>query len=602
MRMIAAILMLLALLVSPAMAGQRVALVIGNGAYQSVAPLANPRADAEAMAAALRELGFEVELGLDLDLQGMRQAARAFADDLPGADVALFFYAGHGMQVYGQNYLLPVDATLKSATDLDFEAFSAELILSQMERWPAVKIVMLDACRNNPFAVRLSRSMGSSRAASALSRGLAPIEAAGGMLVAYATDPGDVAADGEGGHSPFTAALLANISAPGVEINTMLARVRADVYRATNGQQRPWTETSLIGEFYMAAKPVIPPAETASAPPLTSLPALDGLDPRRIELALWQAAEKKGMVADYQEYLRQYPEGIFAQIAKNRIAALEKAEADGKGTDTGATNAVEATGSGVTGAAAADASQEEDPTSSSQPGIAVQNDRREVVTRQEANGATDTAATPLPDSDDSDIRLAAVPDAAKPVEADADSSAAPMEAAAAAEALLGLDRDARREVQARLRLAGHDPQGIDGIFGPNTRRALSAWQAAAGLVATGYLDAAGLARLERATEAEYVAWVARQQREAEAARQAAVRARAAQRRAEERQDVAAPAPGPAEAAAAPAQPPTNSADKLAAPPEGWQRHCYFVMSGSPQLERRCELVRTPVLDQHSGGW
>src|SRR5690625_2673470 len=263
MRLMLAILLFLGLLATSVAAAsgaasgviaaeRRVAIVIGTGGYASVSALDNPSADAEAMAAALRRLGFEVELGVDLDLEGMRRTVQSFARRLEGAEVALFYYAGHGLQVHGRNYLLPVDAVLETEADLDFAAFPAHLVLAQMERWPSVKIVILDACRDNPFATRLGRAMGQTRAARALSRGLAPIETAGGTLLAYATDPGDVAADGSGRHSPFTAALLAHVETPGVEINTMLARVRADVYRATGEQQRPWTETSLIGELYMA--------------------------------------------------------------------------------------------------------------------------------------------------------------------------------------------------------------------------------------------------------------------------------------------------------------------------------------------------------------
>src|SRR5690606_19911462 len=154
-----------------------------------------------------------------------------------------------------------------------------------------------------PFATQLSRSMGKSRAASALSRGLAPIETAGGTLLAYATDPGDVASDGEGRHSPFTEALLAHVETPGVEINTMLARGRADVYTSTGQRQRPWTETSLIGEFYMAPMaPEPPPVTEAMLAPLPApAPApQNGMDPRAIELALWDAAEAGGTLADYQ--------------------------------------------------------------------------------------------------------------------------------------------------------------------------------------------------------------------------------------------------------------------------------------------------------------
>ncbi len=175
MKIAAAILLALGLALAAlqAHAAKRVALVLGNGAYAHAPALPNPRRDAEAMATALERLGFQVELGVDLDLAGMRRAVLAYARALGGADVALFYYAGHGMQVFGQNYLLPVDAEVSSEIDLDFSAMPARLVLAQMERWPATRIVILDACRDNPFATALSRSMGKTRAAQALSRGLA---------------------------------------------------------------------------------------------------------------------------------------------------------------------------------------------------------------------------------------------------------------------------------------------------------------------------------------------------------------------------------------------------------------------------------------------
>ena len=297
MKIVAAVLVAFGLILcaASAEAGKRVALVLGNGAYAHVPALPNPRRDAEAIAAALRRLGFEVELGVDLDLAAMRRTLLAYARKLEGAEVALFFYAGHGMQVHGQNYLLPVDADIQSEVDLDFAAMPARLVLEQMERWPSVKIVILDACRDNPFATALSRSMGATRAARALSRGLAQIEAAGGTLLAYATDPGDVASDGAGANSPFTQALLNHVETPGVEIHTMLTRVRADVYAATGERQRPWTESSLIGEVYLAPAPEAPPVTSAMlAPPSPAEPPPSStLDPRQIELAVWEAAQSQ---------------------------------------------------------------------------------------------------------------------------------------------------------------------------------------------------------------------------------------------------------------------------------------------------------------------
>ena len=214
-----------------ALAEKRVALVVGNAEYVNATSLANPANDANAVADSLERLDFTVVRGIDLDLLEMRRAVRDFSEKLEGADVALFFYAGHGMQVFGENYLIPVDAELSDEADLDFAALKIDLVLRQMEREPRVKIVVLDACRDNPFETQLARSMGATRSARALGSGLAEINPAGGTMIAFATDPGDVALDGTGQHSPFTEALLKHIETPGLEVNVMMTRVRGRVSR-----------------------------------------------------------------------------------------------------------------------------------------------------------------------------------------------------------------------------------------------------------------------------------------------------------------------------------------------------------------------------------
>lgn len=297
----------------PAAAEKRVALVIGNAQYAEAVPLKNPVNDAVALSAALERLGFEVHRGLDMDLSGMRRLVRDFGKAADGADLALFFYAGHGVQVAGKNYLLPVDAKLEEEADLDFAAIEAELVMRQMDRAANTKLVLLDACRNNPFERELARSMGATRSANALGRGLAQIRATGGSLIAFATDPGAVAFDGDGMHSPFTAALLKHIETPGLEVNVLMTRVRADVFGMTNSRQRPWTSSSLIGEVYLsngAARPTIKPV---TAPDSQTA----------LEIAIWNAAEKGGTAADYRAYLTQFPEGAFAELARNRIAVVE---------------------------------------------------------------------------------------------------------------------------------------------------------------------------------------------------------------------------------------------------------------------------------------
>lgn len=232
--------------IGPASAEKRVALVIGNSAYAHTAPLKNPSNDATDMTATLRSLGFEVIDGTDLTKREMMSRIRTFADKVRGADVGLFFYAGHGLQVDGRNYLAPVDASLKSDVDLDFEAVELNLVLKQLERSAPLSLVFLDACRDNPLAQNLavaSRSL-------SIGRGLAQVEKAVGMMIAFATQPGNVALDGEGRNSPYTSALLKHIGAQGQSINDVMIEVRRDVLQQTDGKQVPWENSSLTGQFY----------------------------------------------------------------------------------------------------------------------------------------------------------------------------------------------------------------------------------------------------------------------------------------------------------------------------------------------------------------
>jgi uncharacterized caspase-like protein len=196
------------------------------------------------MAAALRRLGFEVVEGKNLDRHGMDDAIRAFGRKLDRADLALFFYAGHGLQVAGRNYLVPTDAKLERAGDLNFDAIDVSFVLTQMEAEKRVNLVFLDACRDNPLALSLSRSLGS-RSVS-VGQGLASVHSALGTMIAYATEPDNVALDGEGRNSPFTGALLKHIGDRGVDIGTVMRRVRAEVVAATRERQVPWDHSSLV--------------------------------------------------------------------------------------------------------------------------------------------------------------------------------------------------------------------------------------------------------------------------------------------------------------------------------------------------------------------
>ena len=294
---------------------RRAALVIGNSAYRNSTPLPNPLKDARAVADALKRLGFAVTDGYDLTNAEMVQKLRAFGRSAEGASVALVFYAGHGLQVAGRNYLLPVDAALEREQDLRYEAVALDTILDEAQPAKRLRIVILDACRDNPFAVRMARALGATRSAS-VGRGLAQVaDIQTDTLIAYATAADAVAEDGTGGNSPYTAALLEQLDKPGLEINLLFGRVRDSVFKATSGRQRPFTYGSLGGEpFYL----VPPKQEAASAPANTA---------KEFELAFWRSIEQSRDPEDFAEYLRQFPSGGFAGLARNRMRSLQAAAA-----------------------------------------------------------------------------------------------------------------------------------------------------------------------------------------------------------------------------------------------------------------------------------
>ncbi len=255
-----------------ALAETRVALVVGNSAYQSTTPLSNPLNDARDMAAALKASGFDVVEALDADKRKLDGALRAFTDKLAKADVALFFYAGHGLQVGLQNYLVPIDAKLDRERDLEFEAVKLDFVLRQMEidREGKTTIVILDACRDNPLSRNLARTMGTR--STAIGRGLAAASTGLGTFIAYSTQPGNVALDGDGRNSPFTTALVRHMGVAGRNLPATMIEVRKDVVAATAGKQVPWDHSALTGDFYFVPGAAAPsPGSIAPAPAGTSI-------------------------------------------------------------------------------------------------------------------------------------------------------------------------------------------------------------------------------------------------------------------------------------------------------------------------------------------
>ncbi|HEY1243414.1 MAG TPA: caspase family protein [Hyphomicrobiaceae bacterium] len=310
-------------LATPAAAEKRVALIIGNSAYINAGELLNPTNDARDMAAALQSVGLDVILGLDLDKRAFDAKVHEFSRALVGADVGLLFYAGHGLQVGLRNYLVPVDARLQGERDLDFETVGLDFIMRQMEldREGKTTIVFLDACRDNPLARNLARAMGTRSAG--VGRGLAEVQGGVGTFIAYSTKPGDVAADGTGRNSPFTAALAKAVRTPGKSLTALMIDVRKEVLAATANRQVPWDYSALVGDFYFqpASAPGMLPKMAPAGPPSDSAALQERLrqledelrrkpDPQ-LTVKLVELSQLKERVRQLEEANRQDQQLIF---------------------------------------------------------------------------------------------------------------------------------------------------------------------------------------------------------------------------------------------------------------------------------------------------
>lgn len=327
-----------------ALAEGRVALVIGNSDYASVASLDNPRNDALDISVALEGLGFDVILGRDLTREGMRQSTADFAAAARDADVALFYYAGHGFQIGGQNYLVPVDARIAGTGDATGQSLAVTEILRTMEGTPGLKLVFLDACRDNPFGASLPEA----------ENGLARIGTEADFMFAYATQPGNVAYDGTGRNSFFTEALLHHLYTPGQVISDMMIAVRRDVITATGGQQIPWENSSLTRQFAFDTGPPDMSEETMFYQVATSARddalmrlyvdlypqgahvgealawletgtrtrSIDRSNPDEQAEQLWTLAQRSRVRPLLQFYLDRYPDGAHAAQARQLMALL----------------------------------------------------------------------------------------------------------------------------------------------------------------------------------------------------------------------------------------------------------------------------------------
>ena len=407
-----------------ASAERRVALVIGNAGYVNAAVLKNPVNDATDVASALERLGFEVVLGTDLDQSKLRRTVKRYSEMLVGADVAVFFYAGHAVQVDGQNYLAPIDTDLERESDLDFETISLDLVKRQMEREARTLIFFLDACRDNPLTRRLgtrSRSTGNSK-------GLARLDANGeGTFIAYATQPDNVALDGAGRNSPFTTALLANIERPGVEISELMTDVRRSVYEETGERQLPWTNSSLLGQFYF--KDALPSeTDPAQAERDRKLERLE------LEAQVWETIRNSTDSESIRQALKELGEGPYAELARARLATLE------------AQKSVTAAVAKATGESSA-----EQPSAGAAP---VGEDK------PVAKAAPDPAPQPGADEEKPvEVALAEIPGARDGADKAKPTNAEP-------------SRELVRSIQKELQRVGCDPGSADGVWGRRSRSAL----------------------------------------------------------------------------------------------------------------------------------
>lgn len=431
---------------SAASAERRLALVIGNSDYQHATPLRNPSNDARAMALKLAGLGFDLVEGYDLTRSEMDSVLREFAREARSSDLNVFFYAGHGMAVAGTNYLVPIDAEFQDETALDFEAVPVDFILRQMSLSDAVNLVFLDACRDNPLSASLSRSMGATRSA-AISSGLAEMSvdnSGKGVAIAFATSPGEVAFDGDGANSPFTTALLRHIDAANTDITQILSRVTGDVYEATSQAQRPWLNTSLTG-------PVVLNAITPVA--LLTTPAIPTENER--------VASTAPATSNLEE------QRLLFDLARDS-GAIEDYEAY---LDT------------------------------FPEGLFANNARRMIQTLREQ--AVEVAAV-TPQVEAPPIRSISE---TGPLVLNPSVQLTAVATTQASEELLQLDRQARGNIQSRLNAAGFIVGGVDGQWGRRTRSGIRSWQAANGLISTGFVNAGQLDLLVSQTEGRFTPYV-----------------------------------------------------------------------------------------------
>ena len=339
--------MVLTTICSQAPAAPRVALVIGNASYAHAPALANPLNDAADVGAALGRLGFEVTRLENADRSSLWSGLQEFALAASASEVAVVFYAGHGIEVDQRNFLVPVDARLANDQDVEFEAVPLELVSRAVERASGLRLVILDACRENPFASKMQRA-GATRS---IGRGLARAEPPGDTLVAYAAKEGTVAADGDGRNSPYSEALLAHLEEPGLEVGLMFRKVRDSVVASTGGRQHPFVYGSLSSRgVYLAAAPALISGPSPASVPVASSENA-GISTDSHAARAYEAAERVNTVMAFEAVVRRFPETVYADLAQAQIGKLAEHSTQAIGSGTAAGAAASASAAAASGAA-----------------------------------------------------------------------------------------------------------------------------------------------------------------------------------------------------------------------------------------------------------
>jgi len=517
----------------------RVALVVGNSAYQNAEALKNPVNDARAMAKVLRDAGFEVMERENLTRRAFVEALYEFSGKVPPGGVGLFYYAGHGIQVRGLNHLVPIDAALANERDVKYETIDLNDVLNGLDEARArLSLVILDACRDNPFARRF-RSTG---------RGLAQADAPRGTVIAYATAPGDTAADGEGNNGLYTAELLKAIAQPGLKLEEVFKRTIDGVARSSGNKQTPWVSSSFRGEFVFNAAVNIPPP--APPPPVVAVPA-PSVDP--VEQTAWTTIAASNNPVMFELFLKRFPNGAYSDFARARLEELKAAAAMEEKRRSVAADEAKARAAAEEAkrvAAADEAKRKADAD-------AAKEEAKRTAAAEEARRKADADAKRA--ADEEAKRTAAAEEAKRRAAAEEEKKAVEN-----VEASLKLADVDRKRIQAALTAKGFDTLGTDGSFGPRTRQMIGNWQRSRNEPSTGFLTATqaallsqeGQNALAKIEEERKKADEEKRKADAERAKADAERAKAEADRAKAAAPAAAPPSAVATAPVAPTPPPS----------------------------------------------